>query len=189
MSSSGDSVGLLNRTICATVVVINWCITELAHSWWVSIQSIIIQSNFFFLFIAGREPTTWHKGSRCLQIMVCSCAMPSNCVWLKCLDTNYILLIRTKNKLFSFLRSLLRENGTSLGFLRIFIVKQTWWSNVKQLLKSIIAKYRDLSFSLRSIIASADLLATDKLRYLANRSAVRFGGDQLLCCVWLLSCN
>ena len=44
-SSSGDSVGLLNRTTCPTVVVSDWCITELAHSWWVSIQIAIIQYN------------------------------------------------------------------------------------------------------------------------------------------------
>ena len=44
------------------------------------IWTIIIRSKFFFLFI-GREPTTW-PANNCLQIMVCSCAMPSNCVWL-----------------------------------------------------------------------------------------------------------
>ena len=38
-SSSGDSVGLLSQTICTTVVVSDWCITNLAHGWWVSIQS------------------------------------------------------------------------------------------------------------------------------------------------------
>ena len=43
-------------------------------------KSIIIRSKFFFLFI-GREPTTW-PANNCLQIMVCSCAMPSNSVWL-----------------------------------------------------------------------------------------------------------
>ena len=36
---------------------------------------------------------------------------------------------------------------------------------VKQLLNSVIAKYRDLSVSRRSII---DLLATDKSRYFAQ---------------------
>ena len=38
---------------------------------------IIIRCKFFFLFI-GREPTTW-TAKNCLQIMVCSCAMSSNC--------------------------------------------------------------------------------------------------------------
>ena len=41
-SSSGDSVDLLSRTICTTVVVGDWCITNLAHSWWVSIQIIVL---------------------------------------------------------------------------------------------------------------------------------------------------
>ena len=42
-SSLGDSVDLLSRTICTTVVVIDWCITNLAHGWWVSVQSIVGQ--------------------------------------------------------------------------------------------------------------------------------------------------
>ena len=46
-----------------------------------TIKAIVIRSKFFFLFI-GREPTTW-PANNCLQIMVCSCAMPSNCVWLQ----------------------------------------------------------------------------------------------------------
>ena len=40
-SSAGDSVDLLSRTICTTVVVNDWCITNLTHDWWVSIQSIV----------------------------------------------------------------------------------------------------------------------------------------------------
>ena len=42
-SSSGDSVDLLSQTICTTLVVSDWCITNLAHGWWVSIQSIVGQ--------------------------------------------------------------------------------------------------------------------------------------------------
>ena len=38
---SGDIVDLLSRTVCATVVVSDWCITNHAHGWWVSIQSIV----------------------------------------------------------------------------------------------------------------------------------------------------
>ena len=41
-SSSGDSVDLLSRTICTTVVVSDWCITNLAHGWWVSIQRALL---------------------------------------------------------------------------------------------------------------------------------------------------
>ena len=40
-SSSGDSVDLPSRTIFTTVVVSDWCITNLAHGLWVSIQSIV----------------------------------------------------------------------------------------------------------------------------------------------------
>ena len=42
---------------------------------------IIIGRKFFFLLI-GREPTTW-PANNCLQIMLCLCAMLSNCVWLQ----------------------------------------------------------------------------------------------------------
>ena len=38
----GDSVDSLSRTICTTVVVSNWCITNLAHDWSVSIQIIVV---------------------------------------------------------------------------------------------------------------------------------------------------
>ena len=39
-SSSGDSLYLLSRTY-TTVVVSDWCITNLAHGWRVSIQIIV----------------------------------------------------------------------------------------------------------------------------------------------------
>ena len=42
-SSSGDSVDLLSRTICTTmVVIVTDVFTNLAHGWWVSIQIIYI---------------------------------------------------------------------------------------------------------------------------------------------------
>ena len=44
-SSSGYSVDLLSRTICTTVVVSDWCITNLAHGWWISIQGIVRGGN------------------------------------------------------------------------------------------------------------------------------------------------
>ena len=40
-SSSGDNVDLLSRTFYTTVVVSDWCITNRAHRWWVSIQGIV----------------------------------------------------------------------------------------------------------------------------------------------------
>ena len=66
------------------------------------ITVIIIRSSLLFLFI-GREPTTW-PANNCLQIMVCSCAMPSNCVWLQIIFCSCV----KETVLFSFLRSLLR---------------------------------------------------------------------------------
>ena len=94
--------------------------------------------------------------------MVCSCAMPSNSVWLQ------IFCSCVKETVpFSFLRSLLR----SLRFPRIFIEKTNSVAN----LNSVVAKYRDLSVSRRSIIYLSlrlrqiiDLLATDKSRYFAQ---------------------
>ena len=41
-SSSGDSVDLLSRTITTMVVIVTDVFTNLAHGWWVSIQSIYI---------------------------------------------------------------------------------------------------------------------------------------------------
>ena len=93
------------------------------------VSEIIIRSKFFFLFI-GREPTTW-LANNCLQIMVCSCAMPSNSVWLQIIFCSCV----KETVLFSFLRSLLRENGRSLRFPRIFIKKQTRWSNAKTIIE------------------------------------------------------
>ena len=40
-SSSGNSVDLLSRTICITMVVSDWCILNLACGWWVSTQRIV----------------------------------------------------------------------------------------------------------------------------------------------------
>ena len=139
--------------------------------WDLPIISIIIRSQFFSLSI-GREPTTW-PANNCLQIMVCSCAMPSNSVWLQIIFCSCV----KETVLFSFLWSLLRENGRSLRFPRILIKKTNSVIEfmIKQLLTSVIAKYCDLSVSRRSIICLSlqlrqiiDLLATDKSRYFAK---------------------
>ena len=69
---------------------------------------------------------------------------------LLCLAANNILLMHERNlTLFSFLRSLFRENGS---FPKIFIKKQTWSLNDKTILNLVIEKYNDLSVSRRSII-------------------------------------
>ena len=135
-----------------------------------AIKSIIIRSKFFSLFI-GQEHTMW-PANNCLEIMVCSSAMPSNSVWLQIIFCSCV----KETVLFAFLWSLLRENGRSLRFQRIFIYKNNLSDRmIKQLLNLVIAKYHDLSVSRRSIICFSlrlwqiiDLLATDKLQYFAQ---------------------
>ena len=61
------------------------------------------------------------------------------------LAANNILHMRKGNRGFLLLRSLLRENGRSLRLPRIFIKKKKLGDRmIKQLLNSVIAKYRDL---------------------------------------------
>ena len=104
--------------------------------------------------------------------MVCSCAMPSNSVWLQII---FCLCVK-ETELFSFLRSLFRENGRSLRFPTIFLKKQTRWSNDKKIIE---LGYRKISWfvsvsqmaiiflglRLRQIL---DLLAKDKSQYFAK---------------------
>ena len=103
--------------------------------------------------------------------MVCSCAMSFNCFWLQILFCSSV----NETALFPFLRSLLRENGKSLCFSKIFLKNKLGDGMMKQLLNSVIAKYRDLLVSRRSIICRSlrlpqiiDLLATVKSRYFAQ---------------------
>ena len=125
---------------------------------------IIIRCKFFFLFI-GQELTTW-PANKCLQIMVCSCAMSSNFVWLQIIFCSCV----NETTLFSLLQSLLSENGRLLRFPKILCDRMK-----KQLLNSVVAKYSDLSVSRRSIICLSlwlrqiiDLLATDKSWHFAQ---------------------
>ena len=80
-------------------------------------QSIYHWCRFFFLFI-GREPTTW-PANNCLQIMVCSCSLSSNCVWLQIIFCSRL----NESALFSFFASLLLANGRSICFSKKFIKK------------------------------------------------------------------
>ena len=91
---------------------------------------VIIRCNFFFLFI-GLEPTTW-PANNCLQIMVCSCATSSTCVWLSVWLQIIFCSCVNERTLFSLLRSLLRENGS---FPKIFIKKLTRWLNDKTIIE------------------------------------------------------
>ena len=108
--------------------------------------------------------------------MVCSCTMSFNCFWLQILFCSCV----NETTLFSFLRLLLHENGRLLCFLKIFLKKQTQWSNDKTilLLNSVIAKDHDLSVVSGSIIClSAEAnnwsrLTTDKSRYFAHHRRI-----------------
>ena len=121
-----------------------------------------VDNNFYYyskqIFLSFHWPRAYHVTcNNCLQIMVCSCAMPSNCVWLQIIFCTCV----KETVLFSFLRSLLRENGRSLRFPRILITKTS----------SVIAKYRYLSVSRKSdfrLWQIIDLLATGKSRYFAQ---------------------
>ena len=83
---------------------------------------------------------------------------------LKCLAESNILLMRKRNHAFLLpaiaLSSRMADRFASRRYL------------LKQLLNSVIAKYRDFSVSRRSIICLSlrliDLLATDKSRYFAQ---------------------
>ena len=106
-------------------------------------------SVLFFLFI-GQEPTT-RPVNNFLQIMVCSCAISSNCV----LAINNVLLMRKWNHSFLLLVIALawKWQIASLTIQRaIFNKKQAGDRMIRQLLNSVLAKYRYFSVSRRSII-------------------------------------
>ena len=72
-----------------------------------------------------------------LQIMVRSCGMSFNCVWLlfgNCLATNHILLMRKQNLSSPYCDRSCVKNGRSLRFPKMFIEKQTLWSNDKTII-------------------------------------------------------
>ena len=115
------------------------------------IKNIIIPCKFSFLSLAKIPP---HGCKKLPTIMVCSCAMSSNFVWLQII---IFLLMHKGNHAFLLLAiTLAWKWQKSLRFLKISIKKQTRWLNDKTikklLLSSVIAKYHDLSVSHRSII-------------------------------------
>ena len=112
------------------------------------------------------------------KIIVCSCAMSSNCVWLQIMFSSRV----NETRLFSFLRSFLREKKKAdqrFTSRRYSLKNKLVDRMIKQLLNLVIAKYRDLSVSRRSIICLSvwlrqiiDLLATDKSRYFAQTCSI-----------------
>ena len=121
----------------------------------------------FSLFI-DREPTTWHTNNY-LQIMVYSCAMSSNCIWLQIIfcscDHSFVRMAACRRYLSKKKNNLATE----------------WWFNYWTRLSQNISRvlsvesrsiiYLGLNIRLRQII---DLLATDKTRYFAQPCATTF---------------
>ena len=91
--------------------------------------SIIIRCKCFFFFM-DRGPTTW-PANNCLQIMVCSCAMPSNCVWLQII---FCSCVRKPCFSPSCDRSCVKmaDRFASRGY---SLKKQTRWSNDKTIIE------------------------------------------------------
>ena len=109
--------------------------------------AFIIRRKLFFLFI-GRNPTKW-PANNCLEIMVCSCAMSSNCVWLQ------IIFCSCVNETTRD-RSCVKK-GRSLRFAKIFLKKQTRWSNDKTIIE---LGYRKISWFV--IVSQINYLAKPK---------------------------
>ena len=122
------------------------------------ILTYFIQSKFFFLFI-GWEPTMW-PANNCLQIMVCSCAMLSNFVWLQTILCTCVM----ETVLFSFLRSLLRKMADRFASREYSLKKQTRWSNHKTIIE---LGYCKISWFV-IVLQINYLLATDKSWHFAQ---------------------
>ena len=75
--------------------------------------------------------------------MVCSSAMSFNLIQLFLAANQLLCSCVNETTLFSFLRSLLGENGRSLQFPKIFLQKQTPWSNNKTIIE---LGYRKISW-------------------------------------------
>ena len=77
------------------------CYTEFGGKqgyWCVWVKQILIRYKFVFLF-SCRKPTTW-PANNSLQIIICICAIASNCVWLQIIFCSFM----NETSLSSFLR-------------------------------------------------------------------------------------
>ena len=102
--------------------------------------------------------------------MVCSCAMSLNYFWLQIL----FCLCVNETTLFSYLRSRLRENDADCFASRRYSVKNKLGDRmIKQSLNSVIAKYRDLSVSCRSIICRSRIRLRGGSRIFFRRGCTR----------------
>ena len=97
--------------------------------------------------------------------MVCSCAMSLNYFWLQIL----FCLCVNETTLFSFLRSLSCVKMADRFASRRYSLKNKLGDRmIKQSLNSVIAKYRDLSVSRRSIICRSRIRLSLRLRQIIN---------------------
>ena len=96
-------------------------------------NDFIIRCIFSFLSI-GWVPTTW-PANNCLQIMVCSCIVPSKRVWLQIIFCSCVIAT-------TFSREKCQIASLSCQEV-IKIWKQTWWSNDKTVIELC---YRKISW-------------------------------------------
>ena len=121
--------------------------------------------HFFFLSI-GREPTMW-PANNCLQIMVCSCLVPSTRVLLQIIFCSCVIGTTFSGRKWQIASSSCQE--------MMKIWKPTWWSDDKTIIE---LGYLKLSWFVSvshinylpqpSALAIVVLLATDKSRYFAQ---------------------
>ena len=138
-------MGIFNKTIPQALVGYDMIIANSypMHSWNNYIVNYHLMQ-FFFLFI-GREATTW-PANNCLQIVVCSCTVSPNCVWLQiilcwwCVNAIALAWKWQITNLFMYQRYSLRKQTHDRMIKTIIIIN------------SVIAKYSDLSVSYRSIL-------------------------------------
>ena len=129
-----------------------------------SIQMLLsFDANFSSFSLAESPPRDLQITA---DIMVCSCAMSSNCVWFKCMVANNILLMRKWSHAF-LLPVIARTWKWQIASNPwVYLLKNKLGDRmIKHLLNSVIAKYRGFSVSRRSIVClmpkPSDLLPTD----------------------------
>ena len=111
----------------------DFTLTEILLSRLWHTNQIIIRCIFSFLYI-GREPTTW-PANNCLQIMFCSCVVPSKRVLLQITFCSCVVGTTFSKE---------KWQTASLSFQEVIkIWKQTWWSNDKTVIE---LGYRKISW-------------------------------------------
>ena len=101
-----------------------------------TINTIIIRYIFSFLSI-GAEPTTW-PANNCLQMIVCSCVVPSKRVLLQIIFCSCVNGTTSSREKWQIVSLSCQEV--------INIWKQAWWSNDKTIIE---LGYRKISWFVR----------------------------------------